>query len=119
MFPGFDVYAGTELVLSDILQIGAAGCVSASTNLTCRLAARVKNVFPGEEAASLQERLNAIRMEFEKYPMIPALKYMMSRKSGNATWINLRPPLVPLHEKDGRALEQALDALQFSNYCFG
>jgi len=117
VFPGFDVYAGTELVLSDILQIGAAGCVSASTNLTSRLAAGVKNAFPGEESTVLQEKLHAIREEFEKYPMIPALKQMMARKTGNASWINLRPPLMPLGERNGRALAEALDALQFFDYC--
>ncbi len=117
VFPGVDVYAGTELVLSDILQIGAAGCVSASTNLTSRLAAGVKNAFPGEEFKVLQEKLNAIRKEFEKYPMIPALKQMMARKTGTASWINLRPPLMPLSERDGSALAEALDALQFFDSC--
>lgn len=116
-FSGFDVYAGTEQVLSDILQIDAAGCVSASLNLTSRLAARVKNAFPGEESKALQNKLNAIRKEFEKHPMIPALKQMMARKTGHIGWTNLRPPLVSLDEPDGRALEEALDALQFSDYC--
>jgi len=116
-FPGFDVYAGTEQILSEILQIGAAGCVSASINLTSRLAARVKNAFPSEESTVLQKKLNAVRKEFEKYPMIPALKQMMARKTGHIGWTNLRPPLVSLNEPDGRALEEALDALQFSDYC--
>ncbi len=65
----------------------------------------------------LQEKLNAIRKEFEKYPMIPAQKYMMARKTGHAGWTNLRPPLVSLSDRDGKALATALDALQFSDYC--
>ena len=36
-FPGFDVFAGTERYLLDIMRAGGVGCISASANVTCPL----------------------------------------------------------------------------------
>ncbi len=115
--PGFQVFSGNELILSEILGLGAAGCISATTNLTCRLAANVKDSFPGTAAAQSQATLNAIRKEIQKYPMIPALKYLMAQKTGDPAWQYMRPPLTPLSEPETGALLRTLQELQLLQFC--
>ena len=91
-FPGFRVFAGTERYLSAIVAAGGAGCITATTNVTCPLAAMVY----ANPVAPLQRRLSAIRAAIEKYPMIPALKFLMAEHTGQAAWRYVRPPHVGL-----------------------
>jgi 4-hydroxy-tetrahydrodipicolinate synthase len=70
------------------------------------LAARLDD--PG--AVSMQERLSARRAVFERYPTIAALKAFEARRSGDARWRNVRPPLTALDGQDEAALFEALAA---------
>jgi 4-hydroxy-tetrahydrodipicolinate synthase len=100
-FPGFSVFAGTETLLLDTLREGGAGCISATVNVTSRLARRVHDahqVGEGDEAEALQRRLTELRALIEAYPMIPALKRLTAELTGDEYWRNLRPPLSALDE---------------------
>jgi 4-hydroxy-tetrahydrodipicolinate synthase len=44
-------------------------------------------------AASLEHGVNATRIAFETFPLIPALKTYMALTSGVSRWRNVRPPL--------------------------
>ena len=52
-----------------------------------------------DEAEDLQERLTQLRASIEAYPVIPALKQLMARLTGDEEWLNIRPPLSSLDEK--------------------
>ena len=95
-FPGFRVFAGTERYLLDILETGGAGCITASTNVTCPLAGEIFARWQSEDMRPLQHRLTDIRAAIEAYPMIPALKRIMAERTGRADWLNLRPPMTPI-----------------------
>lgn len=100
-FPGFSVLAGTETLLLDTLRAGGAGCISATVNVTSRLARRVHDAHrtgEDEEAEDLQRRLTELRGLIEAYPMIPALKRLTAGLTGDEGWRNLRPPLSALDE---------------------
>jgi 4-hydroxy-tetrahydrodipicolinate synthase len=100
-FPDFSVLAGTETLLLDTLREGGAGCISATVNVTSRLARRVHDAYQaGEsgEAEALQRRLTELRALIEAYPMIPALKRLTAELTGDEDWRNLRPPLSVLDE---------------------
>jgi 4-hydroxy-tetrahydrodipicolinate synthase len=76
-FPGFSVLVGTETLLLDTLREGAAGCISATVNVTSRLARRVHDAHQAgesDEAEALQRRLTELRALIEAYPMIPATR---------------------------------------------
>jgi 4-hydroxy-tetrahydrodipicolinate synthase len=107
-FPDFSVFAGTERYLLDTLRWGGAGCISATVNVTSRLARQVYDAHEAdrEDADALQERLTESRATIEGYPLIPALKSLMHQSTGEESWPNLRPPLVGLTD------EQAHDLLQ-------
>jgi 4-hydroxy-tetrahydrodipicolinate synthase len=85
-FPDFSVLAGTETLLLETLRSGGAGCISATVNVTSRLARRVHDAHASgndDEADALQERLTQVRGSIEAYPVIPALKQLMARLTGD------------------------------------
>lgn len=100
-FPGLSVFAGTETLLLDTLREGGVGCISATVNVTSRLARRVYDAHQAgasDEAEALQRRLTELRSLIEAYPMIPALKRLTAELTGDEYWRNLRPPLSELDE---------------------
>ena len=106
-FPEFSVLAGTETLLLETLRAGGEGCISATVNVTSRLARRVHDAHASgkdDEAEELQERLTQVRMSIEAYPVIPALKQLMTRLTGDEQWRNIRPPLSELDEKRTKVL---------------
>jgi 4-hydroxy-tetrahydrodipicolinate synthase len=106
-FPDFSVLAGTEILLLETLRNGGEGCISATVNVTSRLARRVHDTHVAgkdDEAEALQERLKHLRTSIEAYPVIPALKQLMARLTGDEEWRNIRPPLSRLDESRARDL---------------
>ncbi len=106
-FPNFSVLAGTEALLLETLRNGGEGCISATVNVTSRLARQVHDAHVAGkdgEAQALQEHLSALRASIEAYPMIPALKVLMSNLTGENAWRNLRPPLSELDEQQTQDL---------------
>ncbi len=94
-FPELGVFAGTERFLTPILGVGGAGCISATVNLTTPLTFEVYHrVTQGRPAEDLQERLTGFRSELSGYPLIPAIKSILSQKSGDSTWTRTRPPVL-------------------------
>ena len=114
-FPGFGVFAGSEQFLLPVLEAGGAGCISATANVTIRLCAEVLAAAKaGEDAGPLQERLSAWRLAIQSQPLIPALKAIVARSTGDDEWLPLRPPLTALDRASGAALTEALDAAGFA-----
>lgn len=111
-FPGLRIFAGTERFLSPILNVGGAGCISATVNLTAPLAAEVyRRVTQGEPADSLQERLTTLRAELSGYPLIPAIKSILAQQTGDPTWTRTRPPVISPDEAMSEKLQPLLDRL--------
>ncbi|HMB91653.1 MAG TPA: dihydrodipicolinate synthase family protein, partial [Rhodothermales bacterium] len=104
-FPGFRVFAGTERYLLDILGVGGAGCISATTNVTCRLAGEVFVRRDTAAVRGLQNRLTEARTALEAFPFAAALKHLTATRTGQASWRNVRPPLHALTLEQTAALE--------------
>ena len=99
-FPGFRVYAGTEQFLLDILRIGGTGCISATTNVTIPLAARVYTMRDREIANELQQQLTKIRLDLQQYSFIPALKALTANRTGDEDWNFMRPPHLSMSRRE-------------------
>lgn len=100
-FPDFSVFAGTERYLLDTLRHGGAGCISATANVTSRMARQVYDlhcVGQKTEAAIMQERLTNLRATIEGVPLIPGLKSLIAQLTKEENWRYLRPPLVGLSD---------------------
>jgi 4-hydroxy-tetrahydrodipicolinate synthase len=101
---GFDVFAGNEAILLATMRAGGAGCISATANVNPAPIRRLFDTWDGADADAQQERLNAIRFTFQKYPMISALKEAIAYWSADPGWAKVRPPLVELANEQKAAL---------------
>jgi 4-hydroxy-tetrahydrodipicolinate synthase len=110
-FPRFRTYVGTEEFLLDILKAGGAGCISATTNVTSPLAGEIMIRWKTEDASERQAHLTRLRRAIERYPLIAALKHIISRQYRQEDWRLVRPPFTPLSRTDADALEKDLTAL--------
>lgn len=113
-FPGFGVFAGSEQFLLPVLRAGGAGCISATANVTVAACAEIYGQWTRDEAEKLQEGLTAQRLAIQSQALVPALKQIMARYSGDKAWMNIRPPLMRLSAEQGKALFEALDSTDFS-----
>jgi 4-hydroxy-tetrahydrodipicolinate synthase len=111
---GFDVFAGSETFLLANLRNGGKGCISATANVNPAAIHRLYASWQQPEADTQQERLDAVRKTFQRYPMIPALKAAVAHWGEDAGWRRVRPPLVELDGTQNASLVRDLEASGFS-----
>ena len=110
-FPGFRVYPGTEQFLLNALRAGGPGCISATTNVTGSLAARVYASRNAAGVDALQGHLTEMRLALQEYPAVPALKALIASYYGDEAWTHVRPPHLPLDSATRVSLEHRIDTL--------
>ncbi|NKC31839.1 dihydrodipicolinate synthase family protein [Falsiroseomonas selenitidurans] len=106
---GFEVYSGSDEYVQKILAEGGAGCITAAGNVNARFGAIVYKHRTGPEADAAQAVLNATRKAATASPLIPGLREIIARSTGDAAWRNIRPPHLPLSAEAG---QKAWDAMQ-------
>jgi 4-hydroxy-tetrahydrodipicolinate synthase len=89
---GFEVYCGDDGALQAVLRAGGAGCITAVSNIASPFAATVYADRDSAAGARAQARLAAIRKAVTSAPLIPALKSLVARQTGEAAWTHIRPP---------------------------
>jgi 4-hydroxy-tetrahydrodipicolinate synthase len=107
-YPGFEVFPGSEVFLLDGLRKGAAGCISATCNVS---AAAIRNVYDnwkGPDADRLQADITALRKAIQAFPMIPALKALIAHYRQDPGWSKLRAPFVGLSTADAEKVIRTL-----------
>lgn len=114
-FPNFQVFAGSERFLAGIKEVGGAGCISATVNVSCRDAAFLFQETQKNRIEELQNKLNKLRLIIEKYPMIPTLKQVMYQQNAEPGWLNMRPPHIALTKQEVSMLTNELAAINFPN----
>jgi 4-hydroxy-tetrahydrodipicolinate synthase len=107
---GFEVYAGDDTLLKPLLEKGSAGCITAASNVNCALGAEVYANWDNASGAAAQQVLSATRKAVTSVPLIPALKSLVARNTGDARWLNIRPPHLRLTTAQEAALFSAFDA---------
>jgi 4-hydroxy-tetrahydrodipicolinate synthase len=112
-FPGFGVFAGSEQFLLPVLRAGGVGCISATANATIGMCVEVLKKKDDPSVDALQEELTAQRLAIQSQVLIPALKSIAARHSGDKSWLTVRPPVAPLSAAEETALFAALDGTQF------
>ena len=107
-YPKFEVFPGSEIFLLDGLRKGAAGCISATCNVS---AAAIRNVYDnwkGSDADQLQAGITALRKAIQAFPMIPALKALVAHYREDPGWAKMRPPFTELPAADAEKLIKQL-----------
>lgn len=114
-FPDFAVFPGSETYMLKGLNMGGAGCITATANANAGPIRAVYDAWRrGDDATdSLNERMVAVRAAIAKYPLVPALKYLASGFYRDPAWRSVRPPMLPLADAEGADLLQRLKGAGF------
>ena len=110
----FRVFAGSEHFLLQTMRAGGAGCISATANINPNAIYNLYKEWKSDRADNLQEQLNQVRTVLESYPMIPALKSVISYYSNHPDWTIVRPPFISLEKETQKELIQKLKSLGFA-----
>lgn len=110
-FPDLAVFPGTETLMLDMLELGAAGCITATANINAPAIRGVWDAFKAgdKQKQERQDGITALRQAIQVNPMIPVLKQVMAKARNNPAWRSVRPPLTTLSDLQVANLEAALD----------
>lgn len=106
----FDIYPSSEAFLWDGLCIGTAGIISGSTNITANLVQAARHAPKGAERDTAMKIVRDARSMAGNYPLMAAMKTAESWRSGDDSWLDMAPPLLPLTETQKTAFRADLDA---------
>jgi 4-hydroxy-tetrahydrodipicolinate synthase len=107
---GFEVYCGDDGALHAMLQEGGAGCITAAANVGSALSALVYANWDRQAGADAQAALSAIRRAVTSAALIPGLKALVARHTGDPAWRTVRPPHLTLPAEAEAKLFASFDA---------
>lgn len=107
---GFEVYCGDDSLMHANLNNNGAGCITAASNVGCAVSQKVYANWNNAEGEAAQAMLTAIRKAVTSVPLIPALKSLVARNTGDARWTIIRPPHTRLSAEQESKLFAAFDA---------
>ena len=97
---GFEVYSGSDEYLQRILADGGAGCITAASNTNSHWGGIVYAKRVGPEADAAQAMLTATRKAATSVALIPGLREIIARSTGDMGWRTIRPPHLPLDQAE-------------------
>ena len=107
--PDFQVFSGSEMHLLKVLQLGGAGAISATANVSHREANAVVEAWEkGEAAEPLQAYLTNIRKSFQGFPFTGGLKTYLAARDDEPRWLKVRLPNLLLSEKIVSEIQERL-----------
>ena len=107
----FSVLPGSESKLLKGLELGCAGIITATCNVTGGLSRKVYEDFIEKKQQTANQKLCNVRSTFEKFNLISGLHSLMSVE--NEIYNNVLPPVSILSEEDKRQLINDLNKLNF------
>ena len=108
----FSIFPGSESKLLKGLELGCAGIITATCNVTAGLSRQVYDDFIEQKEQTKNEMLCNVRNTFEKFNLISGLHSFMSDE--NKIYKNVLPPVNTLNEKDKLLLIDELNKLNFT-----
>ena len=107
----FSILPGSELKLLKGLELGCAGIITATCNVTASLSRKVYDEFINEKQQTTNEILCKVRSTFDQFNLISGLHSFMS--DVDEIYKNVLPPVSLLNEKDKQKLIEDLNKLNF------
>jgi len=107
-FPEFTTFSGSEVFLLDNLRAGGAGCITATANVNAGPMRTLFDNWQSDQADTMQQAITARRNLIQSKPMIPMLKQIVARATGDSGWLRQRPPLVELAAEDAQTVIASL-----------
>ena len=108
----FSILPGSEAKLLKGLELGCAGIITATCNVTAGLSRKVYDDFIEKKKQTKNELLCKVRNIFEKFNLISGLHSFMS--DDEKIYQNVLPPISLLAEKDKQQLTAELNKLNFT-----
>ena len=108
----FCILPGSEAKLLKGLQLGCAGIITATCNVTAGLSRKVYDDFIEKKEQTVNEKLCNVRKTFEKFNLISGLHSFMSNE--DEIYKNVLPPISLLSEKDKLQLIEELNKINFT-----
>jgi 4-hydroxy-tetrahydrodipicolinate synthase len=96
--PGITVHVGHEPDLVELGRRGSTGAVSGLANFMPRTVHRLVAQPDDALTPAALARIERLLAVLGAYALIPALKGIMAACCGDAAWLRVRPPLVPLDD---------------------
>mgnify|MGYP001342303757 len=107
----FSVLPGSESKLLKGLELGCAGIITATCNVTASLSRKVYEDFIEKKQQTTNEKLCNVRSAFEKFNLISGLHSFMSNE--DEIYKNVLPPVSLLNENNKQQLIEDLNKLNF------
>ena len=107
---GFEVYAGDDSLLQNLLRAGGAGCITAASNVNCAIGAEVFANWDNAKGDVAQAILTTTRRAVTSVPLISGLKALKARHTGDPAWTHIRPPHMKLSAEQTATIYAAMDA---------
>ena len=107
---GFEVYCGDDGALQQLLSAGGAGCITAASNVGSAWNGQVYANWDNEAGTTAQTIVTAIRKAVTSAALIPGLKALVARNTGDPAWEHIRPPHMALSAEAKRTLFATFDA---------
>ena len=108
----FSILPGSESKLLKGLELGSAGIITATCNVTAGLSRKVYDDFIEKKKQTKNEILCNVRNTFEKFNLISGLHSFMSDE--DKIYKNVLPPVSLLSEQDKLQLIEELNKLNFN-----
>ena len=108
----FSILPGSELKLLESLKIGCTGIITATCNVTAKLARNVYDDFCENKTQTYNEKLCNVRKVFDQFNLISGLHTFLAKK--NKIYENILPPISLLDEKDKKKMLEDLKKLDFN-----
>ena len=109
----FSILPGSETKLLKGLELGCAGIITATCNVTAQLSRKVYDDFILGNKQTSNQKLCDVRSCFDAYNLISGLHTFYSKE--NKIYKNILPPLSLLNEKDEKNLMNNLKKINFIN----
>ncbi|MGO6902723.1 dihydrodipicolinate synthase family protein [Rhizobium ruizarguesonis] len=93
--PGFAVFPSNEAALAEAQKDNFAGCISATVNIDPQSSARL---WKNQSDQATLDRVRNLRQAIAAHPLIPAVKYLVGKRTGHAVWGNVLPPNLKVAE---------------------
>ena len=107
----FSVLPGSELKLLKGLELGCAGIITATCNVTAGLSRKVYEDFVEKKPQTMNEMLSDVRSAFDRFNLISGLHSFMSDE--DEIYKNVLPPVSLLSKKDKQQLIENLNKINF------
>ncbi|WP_136656645.1 dihydrodipicolinate synthase family protein [Nitratireductor sp. XY-223] len=109
--PDLKVFPSSEVALGEAAASGFAGCISATVNEAPHLSAQLWES-RAEPDPALVGKIADIRAAVSAQPLIPAVKFLVSRRTVETQWRRVLPPFCELDDAQHTVLSEAIEKLE-------